>query len=635
MPVLPRRRLSMGVETQHDGAPHARVWAPGRSSVDLVIASSPQDRARSWRLDPEQDGYFSGTIEGLQPGDRYWLRLDGGGLRPDPASRFQPEGPHGPSMVIDPGAFRWTDAAWRGIAPDGQVLYELHPGTFTEEGTWRAAAAELDRLADLGITVIELMPVADFPGRFGWGYDGVSLYAPTRLYGTPDDLRSFVDRAHALGLGVILDVVYNHVGPDGSQLSEFSAEYFTDKYQNDWGPAINFEGPAAVRDFFVENAGYWISEFHLDGLRLDATQDIKDASPEHVIATIVRRTRDAAAGRQVFIVAENEPQETSIVRRPEEGGYGVDALWNDDYHHTAVVALTGKREAYYLDYKGSAQEFISCAKYGYLYQGQWYEWQKKRRGSPALDLPPYRFVAYLENHDQVANTPFGRRLHQSASAARLRAITALTLLGPATPMLFQGQEFAATSPFLFFADLKPDLRAPVAKGRREFLSQFPSVNDPEVQAALPAPGDAATFLRCKLDPAERDRHREWYAFHRDLLHLRRSDPVIRRSGHQRPDGAIVAPEAFVLRYQGGDDGDRLLIVNLGCDLDLRPVPEPLLAPPGESRWSLQWSSESPRYGGGGTPPLNLHSRLHVPGESAVLLRSEAGEVVNNSRRERA
>jgi maltooligosyltrehalose trehalohydrolase len=623
MPVTQQRRLPVGVELDEHGTARVRVWAPARKTVDLVLDG---ELSRSWPLAREADGYFSGEAAALPAGARYWLRLDGELLRPDPASRCQPEGPHGPSQIVDPSAFRWSDRGWGGIRADGQVIYEMHVGTFTPEGTWRSAAAQLPALADLGITVIEMMPVADFAGEFGWGYDGVDLYAPTRLYGTPDDLRGFIDHAHALGLGVILDVVYNHLGPDGNYLADFSPDYFTDRYTNDWGQALNFEGPPAAREFFVENAAYWIDEFHFDGLRLDATQDIRDASPEHVIATIVRRAKAAGRGRQVYLVAENEPQDTRLVRERARGGYGVDALWNDDYHHSAIVALTGRREAYYLDYTGSPQEFISAARYGYLYQGQWYHWQKQRRGSPALDLPPQAFVAYLENHDQVANTAFGRRLHQSVAPSRLRTLTALTLLGPATPMLFQGQEFASSSPFLYFADHKAELREPIDSGRREFLAQFPSITDPEVMAALPPAVDAETFQRSKLDPAERDRRQDWYQLHRDLIRLRRNDPVLSRLGTARPDGAVIASEAFVLRYQGGADGDRLLVVNLGCDLDLRPVPEPLLAPPFGSRWELLWSSESPRYGGSGTPPLRPHSHLHVPGDSAVLLRSEAGPI---------
>ena len=629
--VRSSRRLSAGVEVQNGGDAHARVWAPACHAVDVVFEPRIGGQGRRIvALERDDDGYFAAGLEDVRAGDRYWFRLDGERLRPDPASRFQPDGPHGASMVVDPSTFSWTDARWPGVLRDGQVVYEMHVGTFTSEGTWAAAARHFERLADLGVTVIEMMPVADFAGRFGWGYDGVCLYAPTRLYGTPDDLRAFVDRAHAIGIGVILDVVYNHLGPDGNYLSEFSPDYFTDKYENDWGRALNFEGPAPARDFFVENGAYWIDEYHFDGLRLDATQDIHDESPEHVIASIVRRTRAAAGTRQVYIVAENEPQQTQFVRGLEKGGYDVDALWNDDYHHSAVVALTGRREAYYTDYRGAPQELISCARHGYLYQGQWYAWQKQRRGTAGLDLAPRAFVAYLENHDQVANTPFGRRLHQLASPARLRALTALTLLGPATPMLFQGQEFASSAPFLYFADHKAELGGAIRTGRREFLSQFPSNSDPDVLAALPSPVDEDTFRRCKLDHAERERSAGIYALHRDLLHLRRSDPVIQRAGSQKPDGAVLTSNAFVLRFWGSDgEGDRLLAVNLGCDFELSPVPEPLLAPPPEMRWTLQWTSESVRYGGQGTPPLRVHANLHLLGESAVLLKAVRGSIADD------
>ena len=447
-----QRRLPCGVDLQPGAGAHVRVWAPACRRVEVVTA----DETHRWPLTPEEHGHHAAFVP-LSAGDRYWFALEGERLRPDPCSRWQPEGPHGPSAVVDPAVFAWTDQGWRGVPRDGQVLYEMHVGTFTPEGTWRAAAARLPFIARLGVTVVEMMPVNDFPGEFGWGYDGVALYAPAHQYGTPDDLRAFVDRAHALGLGVILDVVYNHLGPDGNFLAEFSPEYFTDKYENDWGQAINFEGPSAARELFVANAAYWVDEFHVDGLRLDATQDMHDGSREHVLAELARKSRAAAPHRSLYIVAENEPQHSALVREPAEGGYGLDALWNDDFHHAAVVAMTGRREAYYQDYKGSPQELISCAKYGFLYQGQYYPWQKKRRGTASLDLPAAAFVAYLENHDQVANSAHGKRLHQVTSPGRFRALTALLLLGPATPMLFQGQEFNATSPFLYFADQKREL----------------------------------------------------------------------------------------------------------------------------------------------------------------------------------
>ena len=610
-----KRRLSGGVELSAPDVADVRVWAPSCRTLQFVVDGGP-----SYDLSRMPDGTFEGEVSNVGPGTRYWFRLEGGELRPDPVSRFQPEGPHGPSAIVDPTSFKWSDERWPGMPPHGQVLYEMHVGTFTREGTWVAAANELEALRDLGVTAVEMMPIADFAGQFGWGYDGVNLYAPTRLYGTPDDLRAFINRAHAIGLGVLLDVVYNHLGPDGNYLNDFSPDYFTDRYKNDWGRAINFEDSELARSYFVENAGYWIDEFHFDGLRFDATQDMKDASREHVIAAMARRAREAAGRRRVYLTAENEPQDSTLVRPQSEGGYGLDALWNDDYHHTAVVALTGRREAYYTDYTGSAQELISCAKYGYLYQGQWYSWQKKRRGTPALDLPSHAFVSYLENHDQVANSVSGRRLHQLSSPGRYRALTALTLLGPATPLLFQGQEFGSSAPFLFFADHREDLHEPIRSGRREFLSQFASVTDPAVLDALPSPVEEATFRTCQLDFNERTIQAASYALHRDLLQLRHVHTTI--SMPARADGAVLRGQALALRLFGSDE-HFLLVVNLGSDLDFTPAPEPLLAAPGPGGWSLVWSSESVIYGGQGTAPLDLDSQWRLPGETALLLMGSA------------
>jgi len=614
------RRVSVGAELLPDGGADVRVWAPACQRLDLVRADTNAILA----MEREPDGHFHVVDPDARGGGRYWFRLDDGRLRPDPASRYQPEGPHKASAYVDPRAFRWTDADWPGVGRDGHVMYELHVGTFTPEGTWRAGAEQLEALARLGITVVEMMPIAEFPGRFGWGYDGVGLYAPMHAYGTPDDLRGFVDRAHAIGLAVIVDVVYNHLGPDGNYLHEFSPDYFTDKYKNDWGRAINFEGPRAARQYFVQNGGYWIDEYHFDGLRLDATQDINDASPHHVIAEVVETARRAAGQRSVFIVAENEPQETRIARPKDKGGYGADALWNDDAHHSAVVALTGRREAYYTDYAGSPQELISCARHGYLYQGQWYAWQKKPRGTPALDLLPENFVAYIENHDQVANSPFGRRLWKLGSPGRYRALTAWLLLGPATPMLFQGQEFGSSNPFLYFADHNGDLSEAVRRGRIEFLSQFPSMTDPLAANALPNPGDPRTYDACKLDPGERERGGELSALHRDLIALRRRDPVLSTAGRRRPEGAVLGAAAFLLRYVDWERGDRLLVVNLDCDLDFTPAREPLIAPPSGAEWRLEWSSESPEYGGQGTRPLKFDRSAVVPGACALFFVAEHG-----------
>ena len=406
---ISKRRWPVGAEVLGAGV-HFRVWAPAAQDVAVVLEEGNDQRGLVCALTPEGKGWFSGRLEGVGAGTRYRYRL-GQDRYPDPASRFQPEGPHGPSEVIDPSTFRWTDAGWKGIHRKGQVLYEMHIGTFTPEGTWEAAARELPELADLGVTAIEVMPVAEFPGTFGWGYDGVDLFAPTRLYGRPDDFRRFVDRAHAAGIGVILDVVYNHIGPDGNYLKSFAPHYFTSRYENEWGEAINFDGNDAgpVREFFLTNAGYWIDEFHLDGLRLDATQQIFDASTPHILTEIARRVRQAARGRSTFLVAENEPQHVRLVKSEDEGGYGLDALWNDDFHHSAMVALTGHNEAYYSDYRGTAQELLAAVKWGFIYQGQRSQWQKNRRGTPSLNLPPEAFVTFLQNHDQVANSAHGLR----------------------------------------------------------------------------------------------------------------------------------------------------------------------------------------------------------------------------------
>jgi maltooligosyltrehalose trehalohydrolase len=626
--------MSIGAEVLPEGGTHFRVWAPRRRKVEVVIEyrggreKATERDLLSIELKPEESGFFSGEVEGVGDGALYRFRLDGGErLYPDPASRFQPEGPHGPSQVINPTKFKWSDDQWRGLSLTGQAIYEMHIGTFTREGTWAAAARELDELARLGVTVLEVMPVADFPGRFGWGYDGVNLFAPTRLYGKPDDFRRFVNAAHAAGLGVILDVVYNHLGPDGNYLKEFSEDYFTDRYTTDWGEAINYDGENAgpVREFFIANAGYWIDEYHLDGLRLDATQNIYDSSDSHILAAITRRVREAGRGRSTFIVAENESQETILVRPPEQDGYGIDAMWNDDFHHSAMVAMTGRNEAYYSDYLGKPQEFISVIKYGYLYQGQWYKWQGKRRGAPSLKLPPAVFVTFIQNHDQVANSGRGERVHLLTSPGRYRAMTALLLLAPGTPMLFQGQEFAASSPFLYFADHKEELAKLVCKGRAEFLSQFRSLATAEAQAILLDPRDPQTFEKSKLDFAERERHAAIYDMHRDLLRLRRDDPVFsaQRPGGPRTlclDGAVLGDECFVLRFFGEADDDRLLIVNLGTDLHLNPAPEPLLAPPEATEWETMWSSEDPRYGGGGTPPLDTEENWRAPGHAAVVMK---------------
>ena len=626
--MSPTRRYPIGAEPVPGGV-HFRVWSPRPRRTVLLIESGKA--AGRHELEREPNGYCSTFVPRAAAGDLYRFLLDDNGPFPDPASRFQPDGPHGPSEIIDPSAFAWTDANWKGVHLKGQVLYELHVGAFTREGTWEAAIRELPELARIGVTVLEVMPLADFAGNFGWGYDGVDLFAPTRLYGRPDDFRRFVDRAHALSLGVILDVVYNHFGPDGNYLPQFASHYLTDRHANEWGMAIDFDGTdsAPVREFFKANAGYWIDEFHLDGLRLDATQAIIDATEPHILSEIGASVRQAAKGRATIVVAENESQEMRLIRPRNAGGYGLDGLMNDDFHHSALVALTGRNEAYYSDHHGSPQEFVSSAKYGCLLQGERYAWQAARRGNFGLDLPPWKFVNFLQNHDQVANSATGERCHSLTSPGRFRALTAALLLTPGTPLLFMGQEFAATAPFHFFADHDADLAKLVHAGRVDFLKQFSSLDHPNLAEQVPSPADPETFDCCKLDFRERDKHAAIYRLHIDLLRLRRTEAAFQPSDDRRVDGAVIGSRAYLLRYFAGGIDDRLLLVNLGRDLHRESLPEPLLAPPDGYRWGLLWSSEDRAYGGSGTTVCEARDGWRAMGESAVVLRPEPREAADD------
>ena len=620
-----QRRYPIGAEIISKNETHFRVWAPKANTLDVVLElSSERSVERTFHpLTQERDGYFSGTVT-CGVGARYRFRLNQSeNFHPDPASRFQPDGPHGSSYVVDSFAFKWTDANWRGVKLAGQVIYEFHVGTFTPEGTWRAAADKLELLKNDGITSLEMMPIADFPGHFGWGYDGVDLFAPAHLYGTPDDLRAFIDRAHALGLGVILDVVYNHFGPDGNYLGVYSDDYINRQRENEWGDSINFDGKncGPVREFFITNGRYWIEEFHFDGFRFDATQSIHDKSQEYIVGAIGRAAREAAGKRSILLFAENELQEAKLIRTREQGGDHLDGVWNDDWHHAAVVALTGRNEAYYSDYRGCPQEFISAAKYGYLYQGQAYSWQEAPRGYPSLDLKPEAFVSFLENHDQVSNSATGDRLRLQTSPGRYRAMTALLLLGPWTPLLFQGEEFGASTPFLYFSEVGDEkLREAVKKGRFDFLAQFPSAASAEVTLAVPY--EIETFRRCKLDWSEREKNHAFSNLHRDLIKLRHEDSRLCQQSKGGIDGAVLRSESLALRYFDKMNDDRLLIVNFGGREELTPVPEPLLAPPADCTWEILWTSDSRRYGGPGAVDIDTDEKWVLPAESALVFRPQ-------------
>jgi maltooligosyltrehalose trehalohydrolase len=609
--------LFVGARPLPEGT-YFRVWAPIAKTVEVVLDGG----ARRIPLVRELDGYHSALVGNAFAGDRYKLSIDGGEAFPDPASRYQPEGPHGSCEIVDPTAYTWSTAesSWRGLSIEGQVFYELHIGTFTPEGTFLSAIAEFPRLKHLGITALECMPLAEFAGDVGWGYDGVQLFAPFHHYGQPDHLRRMIDAAHGHGLGVILDVVYNHLGPDGNYLTKYSEDYFSRKH-TEWGDAINFDGENSlpVRHFFLANATHWISEYHFDGLRLDATQAIHDDGSHgtHILAELVTTVREAAGARKAIIVAENEPQDSRLLHLPQQSGYGLDAVWNDDFHHSAVVALTGRREAYFSDHLGRPQEFISAAKYGYLYQGQYYAWQNQPRGTPTLDLSPKAFITFLENHDQVAN--FGCSLHMRllSSPARYRAMTALWLLCPGTPMFFQGQEYGAETPFYYFAGHDGDLGRAVSEGRKEFMMQFANQDTSEMKACFEDPEDRSTYLRSRLDPAEQGRHPEIVRLHTDLLALRRSDATLRQP--VRLDGAVLANNCFLLRYLTPTQEDRLILVNLGAGVDIPHLPEPLAASPLGHMWKLHWSSESPAYGGCGSSAPDRFGPWQVTGECTQFL----------------
>ncbi len=638
----PPRRLPVGAEPREGGV-HVRVFAPKRKSVEVIFEGGKVPTAM---LAPDADGYFAGVAHGAAAGDLYRFKLDAEDyLYPDPVSRGQPSGPHGPSLVVDPSSYRWNDGDWKGINAAGNVLYELHIGAFTRDGTWRSAIAGLPHLKDVGVTCVEMMPVPEFAGTFGWGYDGVTLFAPYHQYGTPDDLRAFVDAAHCMGIAVILDLVYNHLGPDGNYMRAFAEEYFNPHHMTDWGEALNFDGDhrGPCREYFVSNAIYWVTEFHFDGFRFDATQAIIDASAEHVLAEIDRRCRAAVAPRSLYLINENEPQDTRLVRPLSAGGFGMDANWNDDFHHAALVALSGHNEAYYMDYNGSAQEFLSCAKWGYLFQGQRYKWQKRRRGTSALDVPPTAFVHFLQNHDQIANSGRGFRVHQISSPGQYKAMTAFMLLMPQTPLLFMGQEFAASSTFHYFADHNEDLNKLIAQGRAKELAQFPSVAVPAMKPFLLDPGARSTFERSKIDLSEKDKpyHCDIYQLHKDLLRLRREEAVFARVQRKGDiDGAVLSPTAFVLRYfanpgpgtgaETANADDRLVLVNFGSDLPMDPCPEPLLAPPPGHRWAVVLTTEDPAYGGSGTPPADTEKEgWLVHGRCTIVLKPvpEGGAVV--------
>jgi maltooligosyltrehalose trehalohydrolase len=520
--------MEMGATVEGDGV-RFRVWAPLAERVEVELESGLLP------LRSEDDGVWGGVGAHARAGHRYRYRLDGQHAYPDPYSRSQPMGPHGSSEIVDPAAFAWHDQEWAGSRVDGLVLYELHVGTLTPRGTFDSAIEQLPRLKDLGVTAVEPMPIAEFPGARNWGYDGVDLFAPCHVYGGPNGFKRFVDAAHGHGLGVILDVVYNHLGPDGNFLHAFSREYFTGRHQTPWGDAVNFAHPR-VRQLVLDNARYWRAEYHVDGLRLDATHAILDDSAPHILAEL----SEAFDGLLIAETHENDPR---YLRPVADGGLGIDAVWADDFHHSLRRYLAGDHEGYYARFAGTLDEVARCIERHWL------------RGPSAAECAPSGFVYALQNHDQIGNRPFGDRLSHSVDRGRYLAASMLLLFVPQTPLLFMGQEFAASTPFQYFTDHNPELGRLVSEGRRKEFAAFSSFRD------VPDPQAESTFLvsKLKLEEAEGSPVQDLY---RSMLRLRRDDAVLGAG----PGGRLRARAArdvvlLVNRERGG--AERMLVANFG------------------------------------------------------------------------
>ncbi len=543
-----------------DGVTTLSVWAPEQRRLDVSIvraAGAPDIRP----LSRQAQGYWSGTFDDLPPGTLYRYRLDGPEplVFPDPASRFQPQGVHGPSQVIDPAAFAWTDDAWRVPRLEDLVVYELHVGTFTEAGTFDAARERLDFLVRLGITAIELMPVGDFPGCRNWGYDGAAIFAPARCYGTPASLRALVDAAHARGLAVILDVVYNHFGPDGAYAAAFSPYYFTDRHQSPWGRGINFDDAhsEAVRRFFIENALHWVREYHVDGLRLDATHAIIDDSTPHFLAQLTSAVR-AEGGRDVLVIAEDHRNLVSLLRPVERGGFGLDAVWADDFHHQARVHTAHDREGYYAAFTGSTADLARTLEQGWFYTGQVTPDTGKPRGTDPAPLDPPRFVICIQNHDQIGNRFDGARLNHQIDRGAYAALSTLLLLAPHTPLLFMGQEWATSAPFQFFTDHEADLGRRVTEGRRAEFARFTAFGG----AGGPDPQAVETFERSRLpwDEIDQPAHAGMLALYSRLLRLRRTHPALEARGREHFQVRALDAHTVALRRTSADGAAALLAI---------------------------------------------------------------------------
>ena len=560
-----------------------RLWAPAARQIDLELVVG--DTRRELAMTPLPEGWFGVDQVDAPMGARYSFRIDGGRSVPDPASRYNPDDVHASSMVVDPLTFEWSDAHWTGRPWEEAIIYELHVGAFTEEGTFAAAAERLDYLVQLGVTAVELMPLADFPGRRGWGYDGVLPFAPDACYGSVADLKRLIDAAHARGLMMLLDVVYNHLGPEGNYLGMYAPQFFNPGHRTPWGAAINFDGEQSrtVRDFFIHNALYWLEEYAFDGLRLDAVDRIVDDSSPDLISELAAGVRQGpGAQRHVHIVLENDRNEARhLGRDAQHRPLHATAQWNDDLHHAFHVVLTGESDGYYADFAAAPLKLAGrCLAEGFAYQGEPSPYRDGAlRGEPSVHLPPSAFVSFLQTHDQVGNRALGERVAQLADPRALRAAIACVLLTPSPPLLFMGEEFAASTPFFFFCDFGPDLAQAVTQGRRREFTRFERFRDPAAQKLIPDPNDPATFERSRLDWQELRvaPHDEWLAFYQQCLHLRSKHLVPRLAG-MVPSGtsAVEREEVLLAHWMLGDGSALHLIANFGATR-----PHPVEQPPGK------------------------------------------------------
>ncbi len=589
--------MPFGAECRDDGTVRFRLWAPNAQSVSVRFTGSSEfvleqvEPSRSeFPMARDAAGWYE-LVTAAGPGTRYQFVIDGGRAVPDPASRFQPTGVHGPSEIIAPRAYSWSDKEWRGRPWREAVIYELHIGAFSPEGTYAGAERRLDYLADLGVTAIEMMPISSFPGQRNWGYDGVLPYAPTANYGRPDELKHFIDRAHAKNLMVFLDVVYNHFGPEGNYLWLYAPQFFTDRHHTPWGQAVNFDGPEsrAVRDYFIHNALYWLEEYHFDGLRLDAVHAIKDDSHPDILTELAETVRKRFANdRVVHLVLENDHNAARYLHREElfrencghdnrmqnscrqSGLYDAhlyDAQWNDDIHHALHILLTGEKDAYYTDYAQSPADHLGrCLTEGFSYQGEPSPYrQGKRRGEPSRHLPPTAFVSFLQNHDQIGNRAFGERICQLAEPGAIEAAMAILLLAPSPVLVFMGEEFAASTPFLFFCDFGPELAAKVSAGRRAEFPKFLTAHSSESE--IPDPNSPETFLRSKLDWTSigKGPARDWLNLYCRLLATRQREivPLLPKIAVGRSEYEVVDASAVLVSWPLIGGASLHLRTNLG------------------------------------------------------------------------